>query len=261
MRENSPPRLAIVLILVLLLSACSHKTPVAIYIPSAPPGPTADVQAFDEGLKAFRLATPEGYEQASALFRKAAGLEKSNCEYALHLAESLFFLAQKKQANWELYTAFVTEANHIIAFNDDGLKCDQYPSYMTRLKTLSGMFAGVRTANSVTMILHAIEQDPNDAMNWIVLSQLRNGPAAGLAKAPSERAVELAPDLPIAYYELGKYYLPTHLGGADFVSSAAQDRADMGKKAFEKVLELSPRHDEVVLRIADLLFLFSDGEL
>jgi tetratricopeptide (TPR) repeat protein len=101
---------------------------------------------------------------------------------------------------------------------------------------------------SVALIHRAIDLDPQDPMNWLVLSQLRAAPPAGESQAPSERALELGPDAALSEYELGKY----HLGKVN------RDQFAAAREAFKRVLDLSPRHFEAMLGIADSLSLEAD---
>ncbi len=61
--------------------------------------------------------------------------------------------------------------------------------------------------NAIAMINKAVELDPKDPMNWIVLSQLVEQPTPKDPVAPILHAEELAPDLPVVQYQLGNYLL------------------------------------------------------
>src|SRR5262249_50758678 len=90
--------------------------------------------------------------------------------------------------------------------------------------------------------------DPQDPMNWIVLSQLRADRPPGESKAPSERAAELEPDLALAQFELGNYRL----------AKTNRESFSRARQAFAHVLDQSPRHFQAILGIADALSLEGD---
>src|SRR6185503_944136 len=98
-----------VLFVLILASGCGHR--VQTKLPSAPP---QHELLYREGLEAFRQATPEGYKQAIDAFRKAFTLAPSRCEFSLHLAESVIFLAREQEYNWEEFEPRLTEAVRII---------------------------------------------------------------------------------------------------------------------------------------------------
>jgi tetratricopeptide (TPR) repeat protein len=224
--------------LVLLLTAgCGHGFRKSVALPPVPAGPSEDESAYEEGLRAFRLATPEGYQRATNLFRRASELNKARCDYVLHLAEALYFLAQQQKANWEDFAASVGEANAIVFFNRNAPRCDAFQSYLARLQSLEITFENGKTMDAVARIRQAIDLDPADPMNWVVLAELRPSPGSGDPLSPSEHAAEIAPDLPLANYELGNFYL---LNKTTFAKA---------KEAFERVLVGSPRHFQALIGI------------
>ncbi len=233
-------------VLLFLSTSCAHKVQTQIVAPSAPSLPAEHQVAYFEGVRAFRLATPEGYQRAVISFRKASRLERSSCDYVLHLAESLFFLAKYQQLNLEDYSDNVAEANTILQFKSVAPECNAFESYLSRLRSLSMTLSGARTVESVAMIRHAIEADPDDPLNWVVLSQLDSRPRQGESVAPSEHARELATDLPIVHYELGNYYL------------SAAPTYKKAKESFERALELSPRHFQSIIGV--VYSLSSEGD-
>lgn len=87
-------------LLVALAAGCGHNVPVRP-VAATPTGPPEDEVIYQKGLEAFRLATPEGYDQAAAAFRGASQLKASNCGYAIHLGEALVFLAYEQRLNSE----------------------------------------------------------------------------------------------------------------------------------------------------------------
>src|SRR5207244_12971221 len=141
----------------------------------------------------------EGYRRAVVSFWKASQLDRSSCDYVLHVAESLYFLAQQQKLNWEDYGDNVAEANTILEFKSVSPACNAFESYLTRLRALNMTFSGARTSEAVAMIRHAIDVDPDDPLNWVILSQLDAQPRGEATKAPGERATELATGLPIAH--------------------------------------------------------------
>jgi tetratricopeptide (TPR) repeat protein len=228
---------ASVLFAILLLFAGCHKVQTQVVTPVLPPGPADDELAYKEGLAAFRLATPEGYQHAVIAFRKASELKKDRCEYTMHLAEALYFLAQQQKLNWEDFSDSVGEANAIVEFRQGAPQCSTFTPYLARLRALRLTFENVPTTNAVTAIRQAIEMDPNDPLNWVVLSQLNPSPRNGEALAPIERASELDPELPLVQYELGNFYL-------------RNDKAyEQARNAFEHALEMSPRHFQSIIGI------------
>jgi len=227
-----------ILILLLLLTGCYHKVTVKAASPAdgSPPVDLADL-AYREGLSAFRLATPESYHRAVQSFRQATELKKNNCEYALHLAESLYFLSQLQRLNWEDYSEGVGEADAVLEFNRGSPECMNYQSFVLRLTALSMTFAGQRAVDIAAKIRKAIEIDPEDPMNWVVLSQANPNPGRDEQVAPIERAVALAADLPLVQYELGNFYL------------RREDTYGKAQAAFERALELSPHHFQSIIGI------------
>src|SRR5215467_9847758 len=131
---------AVVLTISMALVACHRVQPRVTPPPMAPAGPTDDERAYQEGLAAFRLATPEGYQHAVIAFRKATELKKDRCEYTMHLAEALYFLAQQQKQNWENFSDAVGEANAILEFRQGAPQCSEYRPYVSRLRALSLTF-------------------------------------------------------------------------------------------------------------------------
>jgi len=226
----------VLILLLFLATGCGNKA-IQVEAPIVPVGLPEHEVAFDEGLRAFRLGTPEGYKSAAGSFRKAAELEQTRCEYALHWSESLYFLAQEQKENWEDFAPTVSEANTSLDLAGRASDCDNFESYTARLRTLRGIFAGTRTADSITAINRAIELDRDDPMNWIVLSQLRPALQVGQSLAPSQLATQLDPDLALGQYEVGNYLL-----SRPNASAFAQ-----AKQAFERTLARSPLHFQAIL--------------
>ncbi len=217
-------------VLVSVVAACSHKTAVS------PPQPGT---SYLEGLRNFHLGTPEGYARAADLFRKAHALQSSSCEYSLNLVQSLLFLAMEQSLNWEEYEPRQTEAKNVLDSVGDACSVT-YEPFVLRLRAL---IAG-RGAAASGMINRAVELDPHEAMNWVVLGYL--DPMSphlvtpdGLGKwVAMTRAVELQPDSALIQYEFGKNY-PSFRG-----------KEDEARQAFERAIQRSPRHFRAYLALA-----------
>jgi tetratricopeptide (TPR) repeat protein len=223
--------------LVFLLAACHPKNAGVTTPPPPATGPTADELAYQEGLAAFRLATPEAYQRAVSAFRKASELNKDRCEYTMHLAESLYFLAQQQKLNWEEYGDAVGEANAVVEFRQGALQCKGFESYLARLRALGLTFTNSPTAMAIAEVRHAIDLAPEDVMNWVVLAQLSATPLNNETISPIEHAATINPDLPVVQYELGNFYLRN------------QPTYPQATKAFERAVELSPRHFQAIIGI------------
>jgi tetratricopeptide (TPR) repeat protein len=235
--EIGMKKAAVILMTVLGFAAC-HKVPPRVTPPSpAPVGPSDDERAYQEGLVAFRLATPEGYHRAVMAFRKASELRKDRCEYTMHLAEALYFLAQQQKLNWEDFSDTVGEANAVVEFRQGAPQCSSFGPYLARLRALATTFSNVTTATAIAAMRKAIESDPNDPINWILLGQLTATPEGSDSLAPIEHAAQLAPDLPLVQYELGNFYLRN------------QKTYPQAKQAFERTLTMSPRHFQAIIGI------------
>jgi tetratricopeptide (TPR) repeat protein len=213
----------VILILAILASSCVHTVQTNL------PGLPKDQVLYRAGIEAFQRATPEGYQQAIDDFRKASGLAPSRCEYSLHLAESLVLFAREQRYNWEEFEPGLTKAIGIIDSVQRRTECGAYESFVDRLRALSEPPG----RDALGMIKRAIELDPNDPMNWYALWRLdlSNSQQAIL------RATALAPDLALIQYELGNY---RSLNG-EYPEAA---------KAFERALELSPRHFRSMIGLA-----------
>ena len=215
----------------LFAAACRHKFVDVVPLPP-PVGPPEHEVLYRDGLNAFRQATPEGYERAAEAFRKASRLNASNCEYSLHLVEALLFLAQEQRLNSEDFAPRLTEAGAILNVAQTTTACSAFESTANRL---SGMHLYLREPlrrnEAVTAVNKAIELDPNDPLNWVVLSKLTSRDP----RNPVQRALDLAPDLPLVQYEYGNYLL--YVAGG----------FPKAQQAFDRAIELSPRHFESIV--------------
>jgi tetratricopeptide (TPR) repeat protein len=220
----------IVLALLFLIS-CGRKVEVRAPVPPTP-GPPEHELLYREGLNAFRLATPEGYLRASDAFRRASRLNSANCDYSVHLAESLVFLAAEQRLNTEEFEPRLTEAGAILDASRTVPACGPFEGALDRI---SGMHLylrePIRRNEGVAMVNKAIDLDPNDPLNWIVLSKLTSRDA----RNPVQRAVDLEPDLPLVQYEYGNFWLYSPNG------------LEKAREAFNRALDSSPRHFEAIV--------------
>jgi tetratricopeptide (TPR) repeat protein len=217
-----------------------------------PPAASPEYEVlFARGQAAFREATPEGYERAAAAFRNASSLRPERCEYSLHLAEALLFLALEQKLNEEDTAPAGQEAGRIIASTESQSCAAGFASILNRVKALSvsagvaeGQVAGATIQiqaqtfrhDAVDAINRAISSDPNDPMNWLVLWKLSPVDPRG----PLLRANTLAPDLPVVQYEMGS---------ANLILSHYPE----ARRNFERALELSPRHFRSMIGLADAI--------
>ena len=210
---------------------------------------------FAEGQAAFREATPEGYERAAGAFRKASSLRPERCEYSLHLAEALLFLALEQKLNQEDTAPAGQEAARVIASVESQPCATGFVSILNRVKALSASpgtaeaqvgdaaiqiqartFGNDAGHDAMGLIDRAIAADPNDPMNWLVLWKL--SPVD--PRSPLLRANTLAPDLPVVQYEMGS---------ANLILSHYSE----ARRNFERAIELSPRHFHSMIGLADAI--------
>jgi tetratricopeptide (TPR) repeat protein len=228
-------------LLVIFAVGCSHNVPVRP-VAVTPGGPSEDEVLYQKGLEAFRLATPEGYDQAAAAFRRASQLKASNCRYTTHLGEALIFLAYEQRRNSEDFAARLSEAADLLDRSEGNPACSSFESAIDRLRGFSlYLREPLRRNEGLAMINKAIDLDPNDPLNWIVLSRL----VSSDPRNPIQKAVDLAPDQALVQYELGTslLYVPNGFARA--------------RRSFDRALELSPRHFE---SIVGKVYSFSEDE-
>lgn len=234
-------RLHRVLGILLVVAGCAHNVAVPPRA-AAPAGPPEDEVLYQKGLAAFRLATPEGYDQAAASFRSASRLNAGNCGYSIHLAEALVFLASEQRLNSEDFAPRLSEADERLAAASQNPACSTLESAINRLRGFSlYLREPLRRNDAVAIVNKALDADPNDALNWIVLSKLNSRDP----RNPLQRAVDLAPDLPLVQYEFGtaQLYVPNGFARA--------------RQAFDRTLELSPKHFESLI---GKVYSFSEDE-
>ena len=160
-------RLTIYCIFFALVAGCKHPVQVsAPVLPPVPAGPSEYELAYQsriERLFAWHNAGEDSYQRAVLNFIPKSGGPKrrrTSCDAPLHLAESLYFLAQQQKLNWEVSTEPFLKPTPSSISKDGALDCSSFDSYLTRLRTLKGTFTGVRRADSVAMIHHAIDVEP-----------------------------------------------------------------------------------------------------
>ena len=214
-----------ILLGLLLLTGCARPI---VKLIAPPPRLPEDRAEYEQGLRAFREFTPEGYSRAIAHFEKAMAFSPAQCDYALHFAEANLFLAQEQRANYEDFNAALR--------GGAPPSCGEGTAYLLRLEALAADFALRRDRTPITKIEEAAQFDPNDAMNWLVRWKLN----------PTSRdnsltkALEIDPNLAGLYYELGSFELLT----GDYLDA---------RGAFQRALELSPRHFRSVIGLAQAI--------
>jgi tetratricopeptide (TPR) repeat protein len=229
------------LVLVLTITRCGHRVQVQSP-PPVPEKPPEHAVLYREGLAAFRLATPEGYQRAADAFRKASALNASSCEYAVRLAEALVFLAREEKLNSDEFEPQLSEAGAVLDTRQSEPACASFESATNRVRGLAlYLREPIRRQEAVVLINKAIELDPNDPLNWIALSRVTTRDP----RNPLQHAIDLAPDLALVQYEFGTslLYVP---GG--FPNARA---------AFDRTLELSPRHFQSLI---GKVYSFSEDE-
>jgi len=113
--------------------------------------------------------------------------------------------------------------------------CSGFSEFLFRVRALRFLFDPSKHSAAVEMANQAVELDPNDAMNWLVLFQVN--PAD--PRMPINRALELATDLALVQDAYGRY---------------KSDRGEYNeaKQAFQHVLAISPLHFRSMTSLAYL---------
>jgi tetratricopeptide (TPR) repeat protein len=233
-------RKAVCIIVIPLLAATCVKraVPVTSSVPVAPVV-LQDETLYKQGLAAFHEGTPDGYTRAAEAFRQASQLKPDQCEYALNLAQALLFLGTEQILNWEEFEPRETEAATVLSAATSTCVAAHEP-FILRLQAL---IAG-RGPKATGLINRAVDLDPNDAMNWLVLGYL--DPTSrhlvtdqGSGKwVAMEHAVGLKPDSALIQYELGNN------------EQAVHGKEVEAKKALQRSIELNPRHFRAYLGLA-----------
>src|SRR5215472_9445821 len=97
----------------------------------------------------------------------------NNHAYAIHLAAALVFLAYEQRSNSEDFAPRLSEGREILDRSEGNPACSSFESAVARMRGFSlYLREPLRRTEGV-----AINLDPNDPLNWIVLSKVRPGPA------------------------------------------------------------------------------------
>jgi tetratricopeptide (TPR) repeat protein len=199
--------------LALLLAACA-KAPRHHVVAPPPPVP-ADRLQFEQGIAALREFTPDAYARAIEHFERASALAPDNCEYQLNAAQASLFLALEQKLNSEEFRpAWEKGADP---------KCAPETAFALRLDAfrLLDEFGPTRDRTALPKINQAIQLEPGNALNLFVRWKMTSDSILD--------AAYMAPDLALIQYEAGNYWLVK----ADYVRA---------RNAFERALELSPKH-------------------
>jgi tetratricopeptide (TPR) repeat protein len=233
-------RIVLIGILVILTQSCGRRTNVAA--PAAPPAPSEaeDEALYRRGLEAFHQGTPEAYTRAAEAFRKASVLKPEKCEYALNLAQSLLFLSAEQAMNREPFEPRKAEA---VAITDNmNSPCEAgFEPFILRLRAL----ARGQGPSAAEWMNRAVDLEPNDPMNWLVLGYVdpassRLVGAAGTGRwIAASRALAVKEDSALFQYEFARNYY--------FV----RGREEESKRAYEHAIELNPRHYRAYLGLAN----------
>ena len=215
-----------------LAAACrKHTVPIAPSTVAIAPAVPNDEVLQAEGLAAFHEGTPEGYSRAIDAFRQASKLKPERCDYPLDLAQSLLFLGDEQIQNWEESEPREKEAATLVNAAVPACMAASEP-FILRLQAL---IAG-RGPKASDMINRAIDLDPNDPMNWLVLGHLDptsrhvmtdKGGGRWIAL---EHAAELKPESALIQYGLGSSFETT--SGKEVES----------RQAFQRAVDFNPRH-------------------
>ena len=225
------PQFRVAILALLVFSGCGKRSVVPAVV-SAPPSSGVSTRIeldvpehfrlFEQGLAAFREFTPEGYERSVGLFRRASVLAPDNCEYRLHVAQSNLFLAFEEASNLEDFSP---------AFNQsEPPACGEDSAFMLRLEAFRslGIFrTGRDRRESSSQINQALELEPENELNWFVSWEL--GMNAERQRNPIAQDPGQPADLAIIQNSRGQYWFFR----ADF---------EKARQAFEKAIDLSPRH-------------------
>jgi tetratricopeptide (TPR) repeat protein len=214
--------LVLPVILCLALAGCGRKATVV-----APPAISPE-DLYRRGVEAFAQATPEGYLRAANAFRQAYLMAPGRCEFRLHLAQSLLFLAEEQLLNREDYDAGLNEAKEVV--EKARTPCAAEEAFLLRLDSL---ILGRSTATAA-MMKRATELAPADPMNWHVYSKVE---IVGRA-AMIQRAADLGNDSAMHLFT----------SAAWLASRGARNQAT--RDLLRRVIELSPRHFRAHLELA-----------
>jgi tetratricopeptide (TPR) repeat protein len=231
-------RIVLIGVLLMLAQSCGRRANVAAPV-SAPPEPEDEV-LYRQGLEAFHQGTPEAYTHAAEAFRKASALKPAKCEYALNLAQSLLFLSTEQSMNREPFQPRHDEA---VAITDSmSAPCETgFEPFILRLRAL----ARGQGPSAAEWMNRAVDLDPNDPMNWLVLGYVdpassRLVSAAGTGRwIAASKALALKEDSALFQYEFARNYY--------YVRGREQE----SKRAYERAIALNPRHYRAYLGLAN----------
>jgi tetratricopeptide (TPR) repeat protein len=226
-------QLLLIISAILFITGCRKKVVVS------PPPPPSPELFFTQGLSDFHKGTPEAYTRAADEFRSASKLKPENCEFALNLAQSLLFLSAEQVLNWEAFEPTKNDAAAVV--DTMGPTClSSHEPFVLRLRAL---VAG-RGPAATQMIDRAIDLDPNDAMNWVVLGYLDPGnpllvtPEGAGRWVAMTHAFGLNHESALIQYELGKNY------------QTVPHKEAESRQAFNRAIEMSSRHFRSYLGLA-----------
>jgi tetratricopeptide (TPR) repeat protein len=174
-------------------------------------------------------------------FRKAQALEPEICEYRLNLAQSLFFVATEQSLNLIPNDGSEAEAKAIVDSTSNKCSSSQ-EAFALRMRAL---LAG-RSSTGSDLINRAIDLDPTDPMNWVVLGYLNPASPRLVTSDGSGRwlamthAAQLKSDSALIQYELGK--------NSSFFAGKRTD----ARQALEHAIAINPRHFRAYLTLAGI---------
>jgi tetratricopeptide (TPR) repeat protein len=231
-------RIVLIGVLLILAQSCGRRTKVAAPV-VAPPEPEDEV-LYRQGSEAFHQGTPEAYTRAVEAFRQASALKPGKCEYKLNLAQSLLFLSTEQAMNREPFQPHHDEA---VAITDSmSAPCEtDFEPFILRLRAL----ARGQGPSAAEWMNRAVDLDPNDPMNWLVLGYVdpassRLVTAAGTGRwIAASKALALKDDSALFQYEFARNYY--------YVRGREQE----SKRAYDRAIELNPRHYRAYLGLAN----------
>src|SRR5215471_136247 len=231
-------RIVLIGVLLMFVQSCGRRANVAA--PVVAPSEPEDEVSNRQGFEAFHQGTPEAYTRAAEDFRKASALKPGKCEYALNLAQSLLFLSAEQTMNREPFQPRHDEA---VAIADSmSAPCDTgFEPFILRLRAL----ARGQGPSAAEWMNRAVDLDPNDPMNWLVLGYV--DPASSLLVSDAgtgrwiaaSKALALKEDSALFQYEFARNYY--------YVRGREQE----SKRAYEHAIELNPRHYRAYLGLAN----------
>jgi tetratricopeptide (TPR) repeat protein len=202
-----------------------------------PPVP-ADIPEFRQGLAAFHEFTPDGYVRAIEHFQRASDLAPEKCEYRLQAAQASLFLALEQRLNSEDFRSALERGADP--------QCAPGTAFAIRLDAFRSLDDfGSRDRTVLQKINQAIQLEPADAFNWVLRWKI--SPTATRQENSILKAAEIAPDLAIVQYELGNYLLVT----GQYLEA---------RRAFQRALELSPKHFRSMIGLAQAISSMDDNE-